>query len=294
MAGGGRGDARGGARSMATSPSISMAMIFAALCGCAQGAGNGACYAPETAGIAPLTVTFEITKECCPNQFDFVVNIHDPYTRKHMCTGALVAPQVVATTATCLDQFKYDDVKIREFPDVKIGGTEPNDARQGKVVKTCQKIVHENFDPKGSGGPDLALVIMDEKAVQDPITKMVPLAECPNNNISFVGWFHPAEPLRGVPTLIAVPNENCEGLIGDIHEGSVCARTDPSQEPVYDEGGLLLCDGKDLVGLASRTKLGPKLYPIAFTEVARYKEWIDSLGNQHSTVRNNKACEKEL
>jgi len=278
-----------GARPTAASIAVLLTMIFATLCRRAQGAGTGACYDPETAGIAPLSTPFQITKELCGDLFDHVVSLHDPLTGKHMCTGSLVAPGVVATTATCLDLFQK-----HEFPDAKIGGTAPNDAREEQMIETCQKIIHKGYDPRGRGGPDLGLLMLKQKAVQEPIKNMMLLAECPNGNISFIGYFHLSQHLHGVPRLITVPNKDCEGLIGNIHEGSVCAKTDGTANPVYDEGGILLCDGKDLVGFASRTKLGATYNPIAFTEVAPYKEWIDNRGKAHSTVLRNEACDQDL
>ncbi|CAD7699751.1 unnamed protein product [Ostreobium quekettii] len=227
------------------------------------------------------TTPFKISKKCSKN-FRWMVNVADPLTQNHLCSGVLVKPDLVMTTATGLHQLQSG-----AHPKVIIGTNDINGEGGDKpeILDTQKIIVHPRFNGAATSGPDLALLQLSQNSHNSPLETWSSMSGCRNGPLSFVGWFisrrggAPETTLSCVPNMKVVEHGQCAEVLKGLHEGSVCCGNSGTGNPVFDNGGPLLCGENKLVGLASKTELiGGQHYPTSFVEVSEFKNWIESRG----------------
>ncbi|CAD7703260.1 unnamed protein product [Ostreobium quekettii] len=238
---------------------------------------------------AYAAVPFKVIVYPCP-EYTFMVRLVDENTHTHICSGVLVAGDMVVTTASCL--------RGRRFPHVTVGSGCCHDGSPPELMKICQSRIHESFSGSAENGGDIALLFL-KKALQHakPITGMRSILECPSDALSMVGWPRQGASLapsrcQGVSIGFKYTTRfDCEKRLGVLPGGVVCATERPNVIPFWDHGAALLCDDRDLVGLQT-TLEGYKHFvaPRAFVHMWGFKEWIEKRGNDNSTKQYNREC----
>ncbi|CAD7705366.1 unnamed protein product [Ostreobium quekettii] len=269
-------------------------VTFALLILAEVGASEKKCYKKE--GPEGLTIKFKVTKDDCPTQFLFIVNILDPMVQTHDCTGVLIDPRTVLVPASCVT--KTAKVLRDQFPLVRVGSynlNKPDGLENQETIPVCKKIIHSGFNGNPANGSDIALLELKTPiSTQEPIEiSATQAADCVGQRLTAVGWFSPrlngppSAEVEVLPRLTIVQRNRCRSLLDGLPEGAVCALSDPAANVVWDHGSPLLCDDNVLVGLASYTKNTAGHYPCIYTHVVDYRDWIDSRGEGASRVEYN-------
>ncbi|CAD7702192.1 unnamed protein product [Ostreobium quekettii] len=216
----------------------------------------------------------------------------------HVCTGILVKPGLVVAPASCVTKGIKDQEK---FPLVRLGSYDLNThdgPEEPEVLKTCQRIVHHKFTGKPEEGNDIALLVLNGTKWQHaPIEGMLPVDHCvPNKTMSSLGWFatsrhgSPSYNLVAIPKLKHVEKGECVKALKDkgVPNGTVCAVPEFRAVAEWDLGSPLLCQDEHLIGLVSYAQPQPNVHvPYVYTHVSEYENWINTLGKDASTVRDN-------
>lgn len=76
-----------------------------------------------------------MTQKDCPTQFQYIVNVLDPKTRNHICTGLHTGRGQIVVPASCLSGKNFGYPRLR-FASFEINGKDVSD---DEVVRTHEK-----------------------------------------------------------------------------------------------------------------------------------------------------------
>ncbi len=232
----------------------------------------------------------------------------------HFCSGTLIAPNWILTSAHCVVRF---DPSFSEPTNIPVDPREiivalnltDLDANEGDFSNVERIIVHENFDGRVDSPTvfgDIALMKLATDFPEQPTTGLstvpgvgVGTAGLAGTPAIIVGWgadgynnntdeatTYPAILQEAQTTIVS--NEDCaEANTGafDINDTHVCAQEPGVDTCVGDSGGPLLVDQSDLAGGASNlvqvgiTSFGIGCadpdFPGVYTRISSYVDWIE-------------------
>eukprot|EP00803_Ostreobium_quekettii_P009073 evm.model.scf_3529.1 EVM.evm.TU.scf_3529.1 scf_3529:1217-2541(+) len=131
--------------------------------------------------------------------------------------------------------------------------------------------------------------------VHHPIAGATPIADCPDANLSALGFFSrsggdgtPSLKLQALPHLQRVPPSSCEDKMGSM-PGRFCVITNISANPVWDLGSPLLCNDKTLVGLSTykHPDMHHQRWPVVYSNAIDLFDWVKGIPNGNPRVVKN-------
>lgn len=242
-----------------------------------------------------MAAIMEKTKEGEPNQF--------------ICTGALVEPDLVVTSASCT--LRMFETGVDNF-ELVLGDSNLNiDLPFGvQVHEISQVIVHENYRPDDSFHyEDIGLIKLQTNAKLETTVCLLCLPETfkdyYDGNCTVVGYGRPSTAtinqfdrdqsdldltdgilrkadLPIVDTILCQQFLDVNARSDDMHAGFICAGGQGKEESCYiamDGGSPLACQrGKDQYELAGLVTFGTSCSqdqsPSLFTNVSKHTKWI--------------------
>ncbi|KAJ8687844.1 hypothetical protein QAD02_023639 [Eretmocerus hayati] len=201
-----------------------------------------------------------------------LINVH--------CTGSIIAPHYVITTAMCANQARSWSSRVR-------AGT--NKKQQGGSLHRIQQVnIHEDWN--GNILNNIALIRVREPFLYDKTRQRIRLSE-PNNHFEYddsiatVSGWGKSYSLQAINVTIVDDENMCSQLFpfGFLKDRDLCALNIDRDEihdfkvgPCYGDSGAPLVVAERLIGIFSHTYPTCGIDdPQAYIGVAYYRDWIN-------------------
>uniref|UniRef100_A0A1L8EG25 Putative chymotrypsin-1 n=1 Tax=Haematobia irritans TaxID=7368 RepID=A0A1L8EG25_HAEIR len=211
----------------------------------------------------------------------------------HMCSGALIAPSVVLTTASCV--YNYDDNKPYHPSELKVvlgSMTRYQQHEQTLIYSVTHSYQPATFDAEKLR--DNLAILMLERDIPEMSEHIKPITLQPHNTnwydnksdkkYKVTTWLKTQEGLFLNPLMFLdatqVDDKECKQQYGPIYgPGMFCMKTSVPML-LSDEGSPLFVDNK-LLGLMS-FNMGTDSTSV-YTDISYHSKWIqEKIGNGHN------------
>lgn len=246
--------------------------------------------------LSPLATAIVHGTQATSLEFPFVAAVlasgWSGYSLK--CTGVVVGPKTILTTASCVDGFSASSLHVR------VGSADYTTG--GRVLSVSKVIMHPSYS-SSTKDYDYAILHLPSKAVGGGVTAIT-LASGNTGTISglpvkLAGWGKLAASDRTVPTtlheanMLTVGRSECNSAwasINSITSNMICIQPDQLLMPDTsacngDQGGPIVDElGLTLYGIASYGTFNfvvggcaAKPYPNVGSDIVGQRDWLESL-----------------